>query len=209
MSSANEGTPLLGLTLALDIDAAAFDVALAKEWGYIMTAGVIQLVLGVFALFSPSAATEIILAFVSAGLIVAGLLNMCGVFYVEECYRCASFTSGAIQLVLGVLMVTHIFTSLVVLTSIVAGLFMVEGIFRCILALKNRDLQGWGMYLTTGILTLVLSVIVWYAMPTSSEVTLGVLLGVNWVIYGCLRIVLAMYGRSTAQGLIEASGLNV
>lgn len=197
------------MTLALDVDAAAFDIALAKNWGYIMTAGIVQLVVGVFALLSPTAATEVILAFVSAALMVVGLVNLLGAFYVEHCYRCASFTSGAIQLALGVLMITHVFTSLVVLTSIVASLFMVEGIFRCVLALKNRDLQGWGMYLATGIAAVVFSVIVWSTMPTSSEETLGVLLGLNWAIYGTLRMVLALYGRATALSLIEASGTSV
>ena len=148
-SSANEVTPLLGLTLA--IDAAEFDLALAKDWGYIMSAGIIQLVVGVFALCSPKAASEVLLAFLSAGLLVVGLFNLLGVFFVEQSYRCASFISGAIQLTLGILMLTHVFTSLAILTSIIAVMFMVEGIFRVILALKNRDMQGWGMYLATGI----------------------------------------------------------
>lgn len=200
-SSANEGTPLLGMTLA--IDAAEFDLAVAKDWGYIMSAGIIQLVIGIFALCSPKAISEVLLAFISVGLLLAGVSNLLGVFFVEQSYRCASFISGAIQLTLGILMLTHVFTSLVVLTSIIAALFMVEGIFRIVLALKNRDLQGWGVYLATGIGAAVFSLIIWSAFPTSSAVTLGILLGINWVMYGSLRIVLAFYGRATAQNLIE------
>jgi uncharacterized membrane protein HdeD (DUF308 family) len=200
-SYADEGTPLLGFTLA--IDAAEFDLALAKDWAYIMTAGSMQFVIGIFALCSPKAASEVLLVLLSAGLLVVGLINLLAMFFVEQSYRCASFISGAVQLTLGILMITHVFTSLVVLSSIIAALFVVEGIFRIVLALKNRDLPGWGMYLATGIGAALISAIIWSAAPTSSSVTLGILLGINWIMYGSLRIVLAFYGRTTAHNLIE------
>jgi uncharacterized membrane protein HdeD (DUF308 family) len=200
----NEGTPLLGLTLA--VDSAAFDVELARDWGWILAAGVINLVAGIGALFSPTVATVIVLAFISVGLIIVGFVNLMGVCYVEQCYRVATFLSGAIQLTLGILMATHSVTSLVVLTSIVAALFMVEGIFRSVLALKNQDISGWGMSLASGICAILFSLIVWSAFPRSSAYTLGILVGVNWVLYGALRISLAMYGRATAKSLVEAAG---
>lgn len=201
-SYSNEGTPLLGLTLA--VDAAAFDVELARDWGWILSAGIINLVGGVCALFAPTAATTVVLVFIAGGLIVIGTVNLLGVCYVEQCYRAVTFVSGAIQLCLGVLMATHSITSLVVLTSIVAAMFMVEGIFRIILSLKNRDLSGWGMTLASGILAVAFSAVVLFSFPTSSGYTLGILLGVNWITYGCLRIALAMYGRATAQTLMNA-----
>jgi uncharacterized membrane protein HdeD (DUF308 family) len=201
-SYADEGTPLLGLTLA--IDAAEFDLALAKNWGYIMTAGSMQFVIGIFALCSPKATSDVLLVLLSAGLLVVGLVNLLGMFFVEQSYRCASFISGAVQLTLGILMITtHDSTSLVVLSSIIAALFMVEGIFRIVLALKNRDLPGRGMYLATGIGAALISAIIWSAVPTFSSVTLGILLGINWIMYGSLRIVLAFYGRTTANNLME------
>jgi len=206
-SYTNEGTPLLGLTMA--VDAAAFDLELARDWGWILAAGMINLVGGIFALFSPTAASVVVLAFVSGGLIVIGFINMMGVCYVEQCYRLATFVSGSMQLVLGILMATHSIMSLVVLTSIVAAIFMVEGIFRVVLSLKNRDLSGWGMSLASGICAVIFSIVIWTAFPTSSAYTLGILLGVNWAAYGCLRIALAMYGRATAHSLIEAGGSSV
>jgi uncharacterized membrane protein HdeD (DUF308 family) len=59
------------------------------------------------------------------------------------------------------------------------------------------------MYLATGIGAALISAIIWSAAPTSSSVTLGILLGINWIMYGSLRIVLAFYGRTTAHNLIE------
>lgn len=206
MSSYTEGTPLLGLTMA--VDAAAFDLELARNWGWILAAGMINLVGGICALFSPTAATVVVLAFVSGGLIVIGFINILGVCYVEQCYRFPTFVSGAIQLTVGILMATHSITSLMVLTSIVAALFMMEGTFRIIFSLKNRDLSGWGTSLASGICALLFSIIIWSALPRSSECTLGVLLGVNWVIYGSLRIALAMYGRSTAMSMLDAATIS-
>ncbi len=79
---------------------------LAKDWGYIMTAGSIQFVIGIFALCSPKAASEVLLVLLSAGLLVVGLINLLAMFFVEQSYRCASFISGAVQLTLGILMIT-------------------------------------------------------------------------------------------------------
>jgi len=206
-SYSNEGTPLLGLTMV--VDAAAFDVQLASDWGWILSAGIINLIAGICALFCPTAATTVVLVFLAGGLIVVGAINMMGVCYVEQCYRSATFVSGAVQLALGILMATHSVTSLKVLTSVVAALFMVEGIFRCTLSIKNRDMSGWGLSFASGVIAVVFSILVWSAFPISSEYTLGILLGVNWVTYGCLRIALAMYGRATAQTLITSGGSNV
>lgn len=207
MSSNDEGTPLLGVTLA--VDAAAFDLELARNWGWILSCGIINFVGGICALFLPIGVTKVVLVFIAGGLIVVGAVNLMGVFFVEQSYRLASFISGAIQLALGILMATHSVMSLWVLTSIVAALFMVEGIFRCILALKNRDLSGWSLTLASGVIAVAFSIAVWSAFPISSEYTLGILLGVNWIAYGCLRIALAMYGRATAQSLMDSAGSNV
>jgi uncharacterized membrane protein HdeD (DUF308 family) len=77
------------------------------------------------------------------------------------------------------------------------------------LALSNKDMSGWVSYLVSGICSILFSIIVWSAFPASSVYTLGILLGVNWVTYGCLRIVLGLAGRSTAKSLMAAGGGNV
>lgn len=205
MSSANEGTPLLG-GLSMAVDEAAFNTQLASEWGWILAGGILSLVGGIFALMSPITATVVVVTFLSCSLIVIGAFSMLSVFFVEQCFRCASFVSGAVLLALGICMSTHLVTSMVVLTGIVAVLYMVMGIFQCSVALGNPEMPNKCGYLTSGICAILFSIIVWSAFPASSAYTLGIILGVNWVTHGFLRMTLGLAGRSTAKSLMNAPG---
>ena len=207
MSSVTEGTPLLGLSLA--VDSAAFDLDIASEWGWILAGGILSLIAGIFALMSPITTTFIAIGFISCALIVIGGFMMMSVCFIEQCYRLTTFLVGALQLALGILMATHTLTSLMVLTSVVAVMFLLDGIFRCAVGLNNKDMSGWVSYLVSGICSILFSIIVWSALPASSVYTLGILLGVNWVTYGFLRIILGFAGRSTAKSLMAAGGSNV
>jgi uncharacterized membrane protein HdeD (DUF308 family) len=139
-------------------------------------------------------------------MIVIGFINLCGVCYVENPCRLASFLGGSFMLLLGILMATHVVESLLVLTSLVAALFMAEGIFRSTLALKNREIPGWGLSLASGICAILFSILVISAFPASSAYTLGILLGVNWLTFGSQRIALGLMGRATAKAALQAPG---
>lgn len=210
MSSATEGTPLLGLAgLSMSVDEAALETQIASEWGWILASGVISFIAGVFALISPVSATVIVVAFISCALIVIGAFTMLGVCFAEQCYRLPSLLLGGAQLALGICMSTHLVTSMVVLTGIVAALYMVLGIFQCVLALGNKDMPNQCSYLFSGICAILFSVIVWSAFPASSVYTLGIILGVNWVTSGVFRIYLGMTGRSAVKSLMNGGGSNV
>jgi len=180
MSSPDESAPLMSLVFgAVEVDAAILEYELAKNWGLILSIGIINVIGGIFALISPVSASVVVLAFLTGAMIVIGFINVCGVCFVENCYRLASLLGGSFMLLLGILMATHVVERLVVLTSLVAAIFMSEGLFRSILALKNRDMPGWGLGLASGICAILFSILIISAFPRSSEYTLGILLGVN------------------------------
>lgn len=158
---------------------------------------------------SPISATVVVVTFIACALIVIGAFSMLGVFFTEQCYRCPTFVMGATQLALGICMSRNIVTSMVVLTGIVAVLYMILGIFQCSLACGNSGMPGYCSYLTSGICSILFSVIVWSAFPASSVYTLGIILGVNWVTNGIFRIAIGFSGRSEAKTLMAAGGSNV
>ena len=190
---------------SFQVDSAAFEMSLARSWGWIIAAGVINLIGGIMALFAPITATVALLGLLSFGMILMGTINMCGVCYLEECYRVPAFIGGFIIALLGVLLASNVARSLMVLTIIVAIAYMFEGIVRSSLALKNRDMPGWSSVLVSGICAILLSLIIIAGFPLSSLYTLGILLGVNWVTYGVQRIVLGMVGRAKANQALEGA----
>jgi uncharacterized membrane protein HdeD (DUF308 family) len=191
---------------SMQVDPAALEMQLARSWGWMMAAGAINLVGGIMALCAPITATLAFLGLLTFGMILMGSINMCGVCYLEECYRVPAFLGGFFIALLGVLMASNVVESLMVITILVAVSYMLEGVIRSILAFKNRDMPGWTSVLVSGISAILLSFIILAAFPMSSEYTLGILLGVNWVTWGVQRIVLGMVGRAKANQALESAG---
>lgn len=191
-----------------EFDAAALEIELAKSWGFILNAGVLNFIGGFLALCSPTAASDMIIAIIAGAMIVVGFINMCGVCFAEKTHRHVIFLSGLLVFLLGILMLTHVATSLVVVTSLIAALYLCEGLFRTALAFCYRDIPGRMYGLISGLCSIILSVLILSTMPASSAYTLGVLLGTNWVVYGLNRIALAMLGRGVANSLVDNGSNN-
>lgn len=170
-----------------------------------MAVGVLNLVGGILALFCPILATVTILNLLTFGMIFLGTVNMFGFCYLEECYRIPAFISGFMLALLGVLMASNVILSLALLTLLVAIIYMLEGLVRSAIALKNRDMPGFMSVLISGISAIILSLIILAGFPASSEYTLGILLGCNWVIWGIQRISLGNMGRKTANAALANS----
>jgi uncharacterized membrane protein HdeD (DUF308 family) len=205
MSSTNE----LSTGGLLYVDPVALKQQLAANWGFLIAVGALNLAGGILALIAPISATVAILSILTMFMIFFGCVNMCGICYLEQPYRVPAFIGGFFIALLGVLMASNVVQSLMVLTILVAITYMLEGLARSTLALLNRDMPGWGATLISGICAILLSIIIIGAFPTSSEYTLGILLGVNWVTYGIQRITLGMMGRATSnEALANAPAAN-
>ena len=156
------------------------------------------------ALFCPTIASNVVLGLLTLGMIVIGIITMLEVFTVKY-FRGPALIGGFTLVVLGFLMATNAFQSLVVLTILVAVLYMCAGIFRVVLARKNPGMKSYMPLLVSGICAIILSLIILLALPRDSAYTLGILLGINWVTYGVQRIVLGLYGRATANAALAAA----
>ena len=191
---------------AIDVDEVTLKHEISINWGFILAGGVVNVIGGILALCSPAAASLVVVGFFSCAMIVVGSINLLGVCYAENCSRIASFLNGSILVLLGVLMLSNAVTSLFVLTSLVAALFMAEGLFRTILAMNNREMPGWGWHLANGICSILFSIAVVVALPASEAVTLGILLGCNWLTFGLQRVAIGFIGRTISNEALQGPG---
>lgn len=208
MTSSNEQTPLMnGMYALAELDAEEMSQELAANWKILLALGGVNLLCGILALVSPVPATEVAFMLIVLSLFAAGGFNTLGMFYVEKCYRKASGIVGMCQTLLGVLMVTiGEEGSLLILTILIAALFVVDGTYRSVLAYKNRDMPGFGTMMGSGICQILFGLLVILAFPRSSLFTIGILLGVNLFFFGTSRIALGLLGRKIANNQIEAAG---
>lgn len=181
------------------IDATKATQEIAKNWGWILAAGIISVVGGVAALMAPVLATGVTATFIAATLLVVGCVNLAGVFYAEKGLKLESFLTGVVQVLLSAVMAFYPFASLMSMTMLIAAFMLADGIIRSVLAVQNRDLAGWGWTLAGGLASIATSVIVVTALPGASFWVIGVLVGVNLISIGVARIGVALEGRKIAN----------
>ena len=74
----------------------------------------------------------------------------------------------------------------------------VQGAFRIGAALSTR-MDGWGMLLLSGIITLVLGLMIWNEWPLSGIWVIGLFVGIDLIFYGWWLVSLALSVRHLAK----------
>jgi len=71
----------------------------------------------------------------------------------------------------------------------------VEGIVEFVLSFQLRHRTGAGWLLVDGIITLVLSVLIWTTYPSSAAWVVGTLVGISMLFSGMSRLMLSLAAR--------------
>lgn len=182
-----------------DINPTAMIHAIAKNWGWILTAGIISVVGGSLALLAPALATGVVGMFIATMLLLVGCMNLSGVFFAKSGLKLDSFLVGTVQVLMAAVMAFYPFASLTSLTLLIVAVLMVDGIARIALAWQGRNTSGWGWTLAGGLASLAMCAIIISALPLASFWVIGTLVGVSMIMNGAARIALAMEARKIAH----------
>lgn len=157
----------------------------AGQDGFILL-GILLVAVGLLALAFP------LVAALSVNL-VAGIALMAGGFatlaHAFRARRWRGFTLqtvlGLLYLVGGVIVILDPFAGLIALTALLGGVFAADGAARVMLALRIRPDRAWGLFLASGLLSLLLGVLVLAGLPGGWSVAfLGVIVGINMILTG-------------------------
>ena len=180
----------------------AVDMAIAEiqaNWGRILAEGILQVIFGALAFSMPILSTAYIELYVHSALVVSGVINMLGLLFAEKGFKIRSFLIGVLQVGVGLVLEYYPLESLETVTTGIAVMFMVDGLYRVVLAEQNRDLPGWFWTFTAGLSSIAVGVYVLYTLPLSSLETIGTLVGINLMSVGASRIVVAWVGRKIVK----------
>ncbi len=108
-----------------------------------------------------------------------------------------SLLMSVVSIILGVLLLTYPITGIIALTILVAILFSIEGIVQLFLGFQMRDLQGWGWIVFSGLVSLFLAGLIWSEMPGSAAWVIGLLVGINLLIFGISQLILVIGAPKT------------
>lgn len=160
---------------------------------------------GSMALFMPIFASGVAYTGVSIALGVLGFAGVLGTFFAEKGFRAKSLLIGITNLFLFKQMASNPVESLQLLTAVISGSCIADGVHETVFAIQNEDTpcRGWNFF--SGLASVAVGVYAAVKMPISSLVVPGIALGVNLITLGAAKIAIALTGQDDANSRIDAA----
>ena len=167
-----------------------------KSVGWSIGLSVLMIVAGFLAIAVPQAAG------IAVNILVAWLLVFSGAAHLVFSWHTRTTGGMLWELLLGVLyifigayLLFHPVSGLASLTLALAIYLFAEGVLELILSFRLRPMPGSRWLLFDGIITLILSVLIWRTWPSSTEWVIGTLVGISMLFSGISRLMLSLAAR--------------
>jgi uncharacterized membrane protein HdeD (DUF308 family) len=169
---------------------------LHRASGWSLAWGVLLIILGILAVGQP------VLAGIAVNALIAWLIVLGGVVHLVLAFHARSAGSfiwrllvGLAYIVFGGYLLMHPLLGVASLTLLLASLFLIEGVLDIVLYARLRPAQGAGWLLLDGLVTLLLSLLIWMHWPSSSAWAIGTLVGVSLIMSGVARVMMSLAVR--------------
>jgi len=166
------------------------------NWKWMLGLGILFIILGTVGLGMSFALT------LATALMFGILLLVSGSFQIIDAFGRKGWNGivwhvliALLYLAAGVATVTNPVATSTILTAVLAGMFIAAGLFRIILALTNRDADGWFWLLLTGIAALVLGGLLLARWPVSGLFAIGLFIAIELIMQGWTLVILSMATR--------------
>jgi uncharacterized membrane protein HdeD (DUF308 family) len=177
------------------------DLAEVREHrGRFVALGIALVVLGALAIFTPlvtAVTTTLLLGWL---LVLGGIAE--GLHAISDHRRGGSgwsIASALFCLVAGALVIVFPTTTKLLVTLVLSGFLVVEGVLKILRALLHRDLNVWGWLFFDGLFSLILGVLLWRHWPSGAAWALGLLIGLELVSSGVSVLVIGLGARPLAR----------
>ncbi len=179
--------------------------AFTRHWGWLMALGILMILLGVIAIGAPLVAALAVDFLVGWLLVIGGLAHLIDSF---RSHKWGGFLlellTGALFLVIGILLLVHPLRGVLTLTMLLGLFFLIEGLFKIVLAVEMRKIWSWGWLLVSGILALIIGLLIWRQWPSSAAWAIGLLLGIDLIFGGWSMIILSLAAKIPAPKPMES-----
>lgn len=172
--------------------------AVHDHWILYLAQGVILAVLGLLALGSPFVTTVVAGEFVGVLLVIGGIVGLAGLFTARGMPGFLwTLLASALAILFGMFLIFHPLAGILSLTLGLGIFFAAQGIAQIFASLAHRRvLRSWGWVLASGVVDLILAGIIIAGWPETATWVIGVLVGVNLLVYGVALVMTAIACRS-------------
>ena len=171
--------------------------AIHRHWVLFLIQGLILIALGILAIGEPLVATFAVTLFAGWLFLISGIVGLAGLFTAQ---RVPGFwwtlISALLAIVIGIYLIARPLAGVLTLTLAVSLYFGAQGIAQIITALgQRRALPSWGWVLFSGLVNIILAAIIWSGFPGTAEWLLGLLFGINLLLWGVALVMTALASR--------------
>ena len=156
-----------------------------KPTGWMIFLGILVIVAGFLAIFSPFIAGISITIFIGALLIVVGVAQLIHAFSLKfKQGLIATILLGLLSIAAGIFIMAEPLEALLGLTIVLGIFFIADGIGWIVMAFNHKPEKGWGWTLFSGIISILLGILILAQWPLSGVWAIGVLFGVRMLTAG-------------------------
>jgi uncharacterized membrane protein HdeD (DUF308 family) len=169
------------------------EAVLKRASGLSIVLGILMIIAGIIAMFAPWEAGLVITIVIGWSAIFNGVAQIIFGFRTHGGWHILlEFVLGIIYIIAGIYLLMHPIGGLLAITLILASFLMVYGIFALVLAFQIRPRNGWGWVLFDGIITILLSALIWKHWPLNSDWVVGTLFGISIFMSGVTRLMMSL-----------------
>jgi uncharacterized membrane protein HdeD (DUF308 family) len=176
-----------------------------NHWILFLIQGVILAALGLLAIGAPLLATAIVVKLAGWLFFVGGIVGLASFFTGRDVPGSVwSFITAALAILAGIYILRQPLSGMLSLTLVLTAFFIAQGVSQIFAALAHRRaLKSWGWVLLSGIVDLILAVIILMGWPQTSAWVLGLLVGINLLMFGISFIMTSMAARHVSDEATE------
>jgi uncharacterized membrane protein HdeD (DUF308 family) len=170
---------------------------LKRSWGWLLGLGILFLILGIIGLGMTVGLTLVSVLFLGFLLLIAGISQIIDAFKSKDWDGVIWHAFIAILYILAgwVIIYDPILASSFI-TALLAGILIVIGITRIIMAIVLRHEKGWVWFVFAGLASLILGILILAQWPWSGLWMIGLLIAIELIVNGWMYIFIALALRA-------------
>ncbi|MDD4957421.1 MAG: DUF308 domain-containing protein [Candidatus Omnitrophica bacterium] len=165
-------------------------------WGWFALLGACLLLAGFAAIYMPLITAVAIDVIIGGLLVIGGAANILFVLgHKDKQAFILKIACALVPLAVGAILVFYPLKGALLITALIAAYLAVEGILKTIAALYIKPDVNWGWLISSGIISILLSMFIWVNLPFNGMWILGILVGINLIFTGCYLVMTAVLHR--------------
>jgi uncharacterized membrane protein HdeD (DUF308 family) len=164
-------------------------------WGWLLAGGIAIMLIGMFLLVYPAAATAAVTLFLGWFMLAAGVIGfVAAIVNRGDGGMWTGMLMGAVTAIAGGLIAFNVVAGALTLTMLFTLWLLIDGGIGTIMSIVRRG-TGWGWWLASSLLSLVLGIMLLSAWPTTAIWLIGIYAGIVFIFRGMMLMFMSFEVR--------------